>query len=296
MNKPLDPSLLDTASVSDYGHWQALLNLEFANRSRGVRLVKNEHKGPLYVQKSFYPEGPDCAHAYLLHPPGGLVTGDTLSITIQASEQSHALITTPGAGRVYKARDLGGVQTQNLTLRVQENAILEWFPLENILFPSAHARMNTQVELAEGAKFIGWDVTCFGLPANKIPFENGSVNQTMQIWSEGKIRFNEALVIEPAVEPFLNGNAGLMGLPVHGLLVAGPFEHQEVELINALRLVQDDCAPNEFLASSQVGDFITVRYLGDCTERARKLFTKAWSLIRPAYIQKEAVEPRIWAT
>lgn len=294
MNKPVDPKLLETVAPLDHGQWQARLSLAFAQRSRGVRLVKAEHEGPLYVQKAFYPEGADCAHAYLLHPPGGLVTGDTLNIDITVNEGAHALLTTPGAGRVYKARDDSGVQTQNLHLQVKENAVLEWLPLENILFPSAHARMNTRIDLDEQASLIAWDVTCFGLPANQTPFENGSVQQHMQIWQQDKLHFNESLVMEDEELALLKGNAGLRSLPVHGLMVAGPFETEQTELIEALRTIET--GNKEYLAISQVAEFLTVRYLGSCTEKARKLFTQAWEKLRPALIDREAVEPRIWRT
>jgi len=302
MNSPLDPKLIDSAAVVnntnavESSSWQARLNLSFAQRSRGVRLVKCEHEGPLYVQKAFYPEGPECAHVYLLHPPGGLVTGDTLTISVEAQMGSHALLTTPGAGRVYKARDVEGVQTQNLQISVQENATVEWFPLETILFPSAQARLKTRVDLSDKANFIGWDVTCLGLPANDMSFDSGSVSQNMQIWRNGRILLNESLVIDQDDSALLNASAGLRSLPVYGLMIAGPFKENSLDLIDALRLLQEQTGTNEFLATSQNGEFMTVRYLGSCTEKARKLFTQAWVLIRPELIQKKAVAPRIWAT
>ena len=277
--------------------WQARLSLVFAKRQRGVRLVKSEHEGPLYVQKAFYPEGPDCAHIYLLHPPGGLVTGDTLNIDVTAQTNTHALLTTPGAGRFYKAREDGGIQAQNLHITVEENAVLEWFPLETILFPSSHARMKTRVDLSIDAAFISWDITCFGLPANNVKFDSGSVNQNVQIWREGKILLNESLVIDENDSAVLTGNAGLRNFPVHGLMLAGPFnDAEQVDLIACLRQLQTETISNEFFAVSLNGEFMTVRYLGVCTEKARQLFTKAGALIRPALIQKESTEPRIWAT
>lgn len=296
MNAAFKPSAKPATKPST---WQARLSLVFAKRKRGVRLVKSEHEGPLYVQKAFYPEGPDCAHVYLLHPPGGLVTGDTLSIDVTAQASSHVLLTTPGAGRVYKAREKGGVQAQNLCITVEENAVLEWFPLETILFPSAHARMKTRVDLSIDAAFISWDITCFGLPANDIKFNCGSVNQNVQIWREGKVLLNESLVIDEDNSPVLKGNAGLRNLPVNGLMLAGPFKPDEselIDLISSLRELQLKAGINEFFAVSLNGEFMTVRYLGACTEKARKLFTQAWALIRPVLIQKESTEPRIWET
>jgi len=79
-------------------------------------------------------------------------------------------------------------------------------------------------------------------------------------------------------------------------MIAGPFKENQLDLIDGLRVLQEQTATNEFLATSHSGEFITVRYLGSCTEKARKLFTQAWGLIRPELIQKQAVAPRIWAT
>ena len=284
--------------------WQAYLRLVFAKRKRGVRLVESAHEGPLYVQKAFYPEGEACAHCYLLHPPGGLVTGDHLSITITNQETAHALITTPGAGRVYKAREQGGIQTQSIHLKIEKNACLEWLPLETILFPNSQARLNTRIDLAENAKVISWDITCFGLPANKVKFTQGSIKQSLQIWSQGRIKLNERLVIDLSANAseaplnILNGNAGLRSKPVHGLLVAGPFKCDETPaLIDALReLSPQSRIETALVAVTLNGEFLTVRYLGHCTEQARHYFTEAWALIRPALIKKQAVSPRIWAT
>ena len=305
MNQALDPTLIDSIA-DDHGQWQAYLRLGYEKRSRGVRLVKCEHEGPLYVQKAFYPEGSECAHSYLLHPPGGLVTGDELSISINVAKDAHALITMPGAGRVYRARessasdtDGAGVQTQNLDIQVAEQGIIEWLPLETILFPNAHARMNTRFDLAASASLMTWEITCFGLPANDQDFAQGSCRQRMQIWRDGRIRFNESLIVDEhnLVEPgILQGNAGLRAAPVHGLFIAGPFDKEQQDLLDALHEVSGLCSSDEVLACSQVAEFITVRYLGHCTEKARKLFTECWSLLRPCLLQREAVEPRIWRT
>ncbi len=300
MNQALDPKLIEDF-ISDHGQWQAYLRLRFAQRSRGTRLVASEHKGPLYVQKAFYPEGPDCAHAYLLHPPGGLVTGDTLDIVIQVESDSHALITTPGAGRVYKARDDSGVQTQNMTLRVEGDAVLEWLPLETILFPKSHARMNTKVELDEGAKVMAWEVTCFGLPANNLAFEDGSCEQRLQIWQQGRIRFNEALSLALGDTSVLLGKGGLQAKPVNALFVAGPFNEtidsaERETMLEALLIKQSEVPGDDLLAVSMTGEFLSVRYLGGCTERARNLLGEAWRLVRPVLSGHKAIVPRIWLT
>ena len=70
-------------------------------------LTRMSFHGPLRVQRPFYPEGPlpgaplsaaalaEPCHCCLLHPPGGLVSGDDLRITALVEPQAHVLLTTP---------------------------------------------------------------------------------------------------------------------------------------------------------------------------------------------------------
>jgi len=131
------------AQAMQAGQWQAKLDLNIANRNAGARLVSCRRLGPLHVQKAFYPEGRDLAHLYLLHPPGGLVSGDSLTITANVSEDSHALITTPGAGRIYGARKSAHTQTQLNQLHVASGASLEWFPMETLMYSRSYGVSNT---------------------------------------------------------------------------------------------------------------------------------------------------------
>ena len=59
-------------------YWPAFLLLEFEKGENKTRMSEMKFKGPLRVQRPFYPEGQVC-HVYLLHPPGGLVSGDDLN-------------------------------------------------------------------------------------------------------------------------------------------------------------------------------------------------------------------------
>ena len=104
MNSPAKIQNKAAASAAEPSRWQAELALGFAATKRGVVLQHCRHQGPLYVQKPFYPEGRQLPHVYLLHPPGGLVSGDKLQINVAMARDTQALISTPGAGRVYRAR------------------------------------------------------------------------------------------------------------------------------------------------------------------------------------------------
>lgn len=282
--------------------WNAELFLQFGRTARGSVLQRADHKGPLYVQKAFYPEGPDLAQVYLLHPPGGMVSGDRLEISVNTDYDSHALLTTPGAGRVYRARPDRTLQHQINTLHLSAGSSIEWLPLETILYPDACTRLDTQVHLAENAHFIGWEVTSLGLPNRDLPFSSGNLSQTLQINRGERILLRERLQIDDDNRALLDGNAGLRGNPVTGLMVAGPFdlaadeniEHLIEPLIKKLRLHADDCGA--LAAVSLTGEFLTVRYLGEQTDQAMRLFIRCWHEIRPELLGRAACEPRIWAT
>ncbi len=55
--------------------WQAELALTFSRCEQRTVLTARHHRGPLRVQRPFYPEGAEVCHLYLLHPPGGVVGG-----------------------------------------------------------------------------------------------------------------------------------------------------------------------------------------------------------------------------
>ena len=82
--------------------WHARLQLDY--RLEAQRCVaRYEHSGPLRILQSLYPEGDGICHNVLVHPPGGLVGGDTLSLDISVGTGAHGLITTPGATRFYRS-------------------------------------------------------------------------------------------------------------------------------------------------------------------------------------------------
>jgi urease accessory protein len=303
-DKSSDP--LGLPEKTEQSKWKAELSLGLAQTKRGSVLNACRHQGPLYVQKAFYPEGRDLAHLYLLHPPGGMVSGDDLRINVTMAQAARALITTPGAGRVYKARADKTLQTQHIQLRLASGSSLEWLPLENIIYPGAHTQLNTDIHLAENSRFIGWEISSFGLKASQQPFNHGQLAQRLQIFQAGRLKVREALSLNPEQHHFMHSRAGLANRSVNALLIAGPFsgENKVDELLSAL---QTQCTeltkvkaannpPPALAAVSLNGEFMQIRYLGDCSEQARLLFIRCWTLLRPALIQREACEPRIWAT
>ncbi|WP_288131426.1 urease accessory protein UreD [Microbulbifer sp.] len=279
------------------GRWHADLDLRFECGERGCRLARNHHRGPLYVQKPFFPEGRDLAHVYLLHPPGGLVSGDRLDIRAVAEKGARALVTTTGAGRVYRARPDGLLQSQNTALRVAPGASLEWLPLENIAYPGANGAMNMRVDLSVDSHFSGWEITSLGLPACDAPFASGRLLQRLEIFREGVPLLIEALRLGGGSNNPLAARAGLRGFPVNGLMVMGPFKPSPSESLLGHCREMIEVRDGEILGGiSFTAEMLVVRALGFCGFEMRALFTGLWEILRPELLHRPACAPRIWRT
>jgi len=273
--------------------WQASLQLGFAAEGGATRLARRAHEGPLVVQRPFLPEGPDVCHVYLLHPPGGLVGGDELRVDLGVDAGAHALVTTPAATKIYRTAAAPVHQIQHL--RVAAGGVLEWLPQEAILYDGARATLETRVDLAADARFIGIDAVCFGLPARNAPFARGHCRQRFDVRRDGR-----PLLLEhgrfDAGGAAASARWGLAGACVLAFAVAAPAPAPEVAASVVTRATN---APGGDLAGVTVlGDreVLVARYLGHDAERARSFLHDVWGLLRPGVLGRAAHPPRVWAT
>lgn len=271
--------------------WQAKLELTY--RCDGERTALHfEHDGPLRILQSLYPEGPGICHSVLVHPPGGLVAGDTLTITGTLGTGSHALISTPGATRFYRSE--GTPATQTVRFALADGARLEWLPLETIAYPGCQGTNHWSAALAPSAELMAWEVTALGLPDADKPFDSGQLHQRMVIdgvWrDEGRLDGSD--------ERLMNQPMGLGGQRCLGTLVlacgsAMPAARKEA-LLEAVRAVLDT---NDLLAGATCPNdqVLVVRALGPRVEPVMALLQACWGALRPAAWGLAPVRPRIWA-
>jgi urease accessory protein len=282
-----------TAFTSDAtaAGWTAGLELHFERAPRRTELTRRKHIGPLRVQRPFYPEG-DVAHVYVLHPPGGMVGGDRVDIAIRVLPDAAALLTTPAAQKLY--RSSGAECRQTVELHVADGASLEWLPGETIAFTGARAAQTTRVDLAPTARFIGWELGCFGRPASALPFSSGHLS-----WSFEMYRADTPLVIERqragGGSATLVDASGYAGRPAWGALYATLGGVSPDELTGALRSA---LATGDGVRAgvTVVDDVLVVRVSAMSIESTRSTLTACWSLLRPALLGKRPVPPRIWTT
>ncbi len=272
--------------------WRAALALAYERRGARTVLASRSHDGPLVVQKPLYPEGDAACHTIVVHPPGGIAGGDELEIEARLHGGAHALLTTPGATRWYKANGLGA--RQRLRLDVATGGCLEWLPQENLLFDAARATLDTDIALAEGARYLGWEIVSFGRVASGERFAGGALRQTTTVRIADRLVWNERAILDAGDRQF--GSAvGLAGATVTGtLLVAGAAI--PASAVERCRELADDVAAEDRAGVSNLPQVFVARYLGASAERCRALFAAVWAALRPAALGRVACLPRIWRT
>ena len=274
--------------------WLAQLQVDYRLEA-GRSVARHQHHGPLRILQSLYPEGDAVCHNVLVHPPGGLVGGDTLELNVSVGEGAHGLITTPGATRFYRSAGEAAVQRSHLQLA--ERARLEWLPLEAIAYNQCHAENHVTLTLAAQAECIGWDVTALGLPHADQPFEQGHFLQHIEVpgvWLERGL-------IQASDQRLLHSPLGLAGqCCVASIFFVSGSAWERARRQEVLDVARSVIGAHTLHASagatSPNAHVIVVRALAPLVEPAMDLMRQVWQRWRQQCWNLPSTTPRIWAT
>ncbi len=273
--------------------WRADLKLDYTFESKRT-VARYLHQGPLRILQSLYPEGNQICHNVLVHPPGGLVGGDTLDIQVNVAEGAHALVSTPSATRFYKSG--GQAALQQVTATLAPGARLEWLPLEAIAYNDCEATNRAIFNLAPTAELMAWDVTALGLPSSDMAFTKGHFQQHLEIpgvWLErGNLRGDDTR--------WLNSPLGLAGQKCLASLVFASGNNIEPQ-----RVAQGLEAAREVLEAHplrlQAGitcahpQVIVLRVMSPLVEPSMDLLKHVWAAWRHTLWALPSTPPRIWS-
>ena len=272
--------------------WTARLNLDV--RLEAARSVARfEHDGPLRILQSLYPEGDAVCHNVLVHPPGGLVGGDTLDMQVQVGAGAHSLVTTPGATRFYRSE--AGLATQQVQAHVADGARLEWLPLEALAYSGCDALNLARFTLAPTAELMTWDITALGLPLAQQPFTQGVFRQHLEIpgvWLErGSVDAQDARLLDSPL--------GLAGQRCMATLVfasgqAIAPERAEAALDAARTALEALPLRLQAGATQPHPQVIVLRVLAPVVEPAMQLLRPVWAAWRQALWGLPGNVPRLW--
>ena len=273
--------------------WLGRLELGFEEVEGRTRLSRRRHEGPLRVQRALFPEGEVVPHVIVLHPPGGVVGGDRLEISVDVGPRARALLTTPAAQKLYRSAGPRAVQLNRL--KVGRGAEFEWLPGETIAFEGAVVNSTTRVVLDHGGAFMGWEISCYGRPSSGACFEHGSLEQRFEIF-----RGDDPLLIERTSvcggSDVLDAPWALRKNPVLAAFYAVPRAAGEIDALVASLREQVRPYAGTTNAMTSLGEMLVVRASGSRVEQVREVLVACWRALRPALFGRDAVIPRIWAT
>jgi urease accessory protein len=186
---------------------------------------------------------------------------------------------------------------QRQVLAVAAGASLEWLPQETIVYQGAEVELETRVELAEGAAFLGWEILCLGRPAAGESFGRGRCRQRLELWRAGRPLCLERAVVDGGGR-VLAAAWGLGGATVSATLLAtgggAAGRAGADDVAGPLRALAGALPAGDLASVTVIGDLLVCRYLGASAERARRHFLRAWQLLRPLFIGRPATAPRVW--
>jgi len=299
-----DSSFKDSNSndsrVGSSKSWQGSLNLTYGQRGSRTELHYSHAEAPLKVQRSFYSEGDPTCQTVMLHTAGGMVAGDRLTTTVHLQPQTQALLTTAAATKVY--RSAGAIARHQIRLVLGQGATLEWLPQPMILFGQARYRQDLQVELADGASWLGWEVVRLGRTAREEEFSGGDWRSYTEVWRDELPLWIDRQWV-PGHDSVLQTAHGLAGCPVVGTLawVGQPVPSSTIAEIRQLPIEANGEPSTK--TSSQLGNPVGVtrleaglvcRYRGHSTQAAQRWFLKIWQLVRSSFWNRSACLPRVW--
>lgn len=281
-------------SLARVGHWVGELKLTMSSPADKTVVTKKSQLGPYSVQRAIYPENnPRICHLIILHPPGGLVEGDKLSLSVICDQGAHLFLTTPSAGKVYCCDQIPAEQNQYF--KVSDDSKLEWFPQELILFENSISRLDTFIELQGSARFAGWEIICLGRNNKSALLDNISTIGKIEIRRDGVPVFIDRIVLNP--EHDTNGVYdsawGLDNKNVVGTLIINSVTKTQLE---AVRRICGETEATCKLGLTLIDGFLICRGLASQSRDLKSAFIDVWKELRESVFEEEPHFPRIWRT
>lgn len=273
--------------------WPASLSCRFHQTSAGkTALAELSHAGPLRVQKLFHDQ--DLAHCYVLHPPGGMVSGDDLDCRFYLNPRAKVLITTPASGKLYRARQNGSMQTTRTLIEVDEEAVCAYLPQDTIVFDGAHGDLETQIFVDSSATYFGWEHTVFGRSAGSLPFTSGCLSQRLSVYRDRHLLYRDHLRIGPETLTSVSGLNAMTSFASGLLALRTGSEKTGAVVVDCRHILKG--FRGKFGVTAIRDGLISIRLLSDRAEDTRNALDSLWSLIGDQIMARKVETPRIWRT
>ncbi len=184
------------ARLASRVHASLELVFRFDESTQSTILASSRQDPPLKVVRAF-PLTDGAALAHLHNVSGGLLGGDSLSLSVDVGARAAVQLTTTGATRVYRPRRESAPTVQSTEISVGENALLEYVPDAIIPFASVRFEQRTKIHLAPGAGLFWWEILAPGREARGEIFQYESVEMRADIAAAGRPIATEHVRLNP---------------------------------------------------------------------------------------------------
>jgi urease accessory protein len=272
-----------TAGIAEIG---------FGHHDGVTRLVHLYQRDPLRVLFPT-PAAGDPLLAVIVTTSGGLVGGDRLDIAIRAAPAATAHVTAAAAEKIY--RSMGPTTAIRQSLSVAAAGMLEFLPLETILFDGARLRRETTIDLGPGAGFLGGDIVVFGRRARGERFTKGFLREVWEVRREGRLVWGDALHLEDDIAAIVDDPACFDGAAAFAPMILAPSERDPRSFLDRAREIQSVAAAGGLRAGvTTVAGLVIARWLAADAAALRRAYADLACHLRQAAMGLPPLLPRLW--
>jgi urease accessory protein len=138
------------------------------------------------------------AVVHLHNVSGGILSGDSLHLSIEARPNTRVQVTSVGATRIYRHRPDRTVAGLSTSIRIDDGATLEYLPDVTIPFSGSRFGQTTTVWLGRDAGFIGWETIAAGRIASGDEFGFDSFHSEYRVCSDTRPLALERYFLAPS--------------------------------------------------------------------------------------------------
>lgn len=184
-----------------------------------------------------------CAYTTLLNMSGGVVAGDVLDHRLMLGPRAHVLVTTPGAGKVY--RSTGAAARTSTVVAVGPDSVFEWVADPTVFYAGSRLVQRVRVDVAAGGTVLISDLWVAGRIACGEEWAHAELDLALAIDLEGRPLVRERVLLGP------DRAAALRGWPYRGTWYAvADRRHSWSVLAEEVAHALDDEAPEVYAGCS----------------------------------------------
>ncbi len=273
--------------------WEANCFLNFSNNKASLgnvdkTIFKSKSTSPYKLLKYTHDKEGRCILP-ILHTAGGLVGGDLLELEANLEKNSKVLLTTSSAQKVYgsvgisKINPEGTFSKQKNVINILDNSHLEYLPQETIIFANGLYEQKFKVSISETSSFLFTDLIRLGRSSSGESIESGVFRSKLEIMRNNDLYDDWEYVdqIELSKESY-EAKSGMDYMPVFGSLIwICEKDFSKLKINNLVEIIKKIFNESQnHLSIGILENGISVRFLGNSSQDARKCFFCIWKQIR----------------